>query len=207
MSSESISVGVDYRAGDAAVFTGNINRIQPSAVLMSQKPHVMDFFDMHMYPHNVGGGSVAEFDNLYGYMDMETAKKSGDLARMPFLMGEFGTSVALDPTWEKARVRLLKYRDTAINGECIADAVGFMMWTLDTFEQTDYWWGMAGGHRFLAELNDVSASVWPSQPASVAKPELKESVKVPFKLTPVSRIRAAHPGWKWGAHKGVVVSE
>ncbi|MHB0997652.1 MAG: hypothetical protein ACYC27_00280 [Armatimonadota bacterium] len=205
LASESISVGVDYRTGDAVVFTGNINRIQPSAVLMSQRPHVMDFFDMHMYPHAVGEGTVAEFDNLYGYMDMETARKSGHLARMPFIMGEFGTSVALDTTWEKARTRILKYRDTAISGECVADAVGFLMWTLDTFEQTDYWWSMEGGSKFLAELNDVPASVWPSQPALVADPNPKEAVSVPLKLAPVSKIKTAHPGWKWGAYDGVAV--
>lgn len=205
VSSESISVGVDYRSGDAAAFTGVSNRIQPSAVLMSGEPHVMDFFDMHMYPHSVGKGSVAEFDNLYGCMDMASTKKSGHLDQMPFIMGEFGTSVALDTTWEAAQTRMLKYRDTAINGECIANAVGFLMWTLESFEQIDYWWAVAGGDKALGILNDVPPSVWPSIPTSVAVANPKEAARLPLKLAHVSRIKAAHPEWKWGEHSGVAV--
>ena len=205
LTSESISVGVDYRAGDAAVFTGTSNRIQPSAVLMTQGPHVMDFFDMHMYPHNVGSGSVAEFDNLYRYMQMDVAQSSGFLPWMPFIMGEFGTDTTTDPTWTAAKTRILNYRNTAINGGCLATAAGFQMWTLDSFEQTGMWSAMEDSGTFLTTLNNVSTSIWPSPPPTVTTPNPFEAASVPFALATASQIQSANPGWHWGAANGVTV--
>ncbi|MHB1455583.1 MAG: hypothetical protein ACYC0V_01575 [Armatimonadota bacterium] len=36
------------------------------------------------------------------------------------------------------------------------------VWTLESFEQVDYWQAMAGGDKEFGILNNVSPSVWPS---------------------------------------------
>lgn len=207
LTGDSISVGVDYRAGDAAVFTGTSNRVQPSAVLLTQGPHVMDYFDMHLYPFAVGSGSVSEFNNLYRCEQIDVAQSSGYLAWMPFIMGEFGTDTTTDTTWSAAQTRLLNYRNTAINGGCLATAAGFQMWTLDSFEQTNYWSAMEDGGTFLSTLNNVSTSVWPSPPPSVATPNPNDAASVPFTLASASQIQSANPGWYWGSNNGVAVHD
>ena len=177
--------GRDYSKGTA--FDGAASgdqRCPASALLLSSTP--LDFLDIHAYP---GWGNkytaIADTDKMFTMYEqsslLDQAEKQGVLARKPLVMGEFGTLTSVDPDFGQAKKRLVALRDTACKQHGFT---GFLMWTIDCFEQSFVQHAMMDGTEFLKELNRVP--YWPAS-GKVAKPaNEKETVVNPLLLAPVT---------------------
>ena len=130
-------------------FDNKDDRFPPTAAVLGQSR--LDLVDIHIY-HVSGDESPSE-----GYRkDMESMMLySSEMKRIrtrsAVIMGEFGAFKFMNDSFEEAADNIIETRDA-----CLKDELnGFMIWTLDTFEQQEIYHALDGGTEFIAELNDL----------------------------------------------------
>ncbi len=122
-------------------------RFPPTAVVMGQSG--LDLIDIHIYHVNKDETPVAGYRNDMDSMLMYSDGMKAIRARVPVIMGEFGAFRFIEPSSQQAQANILATRDA-----CLEDHLnGFMVWTLDTFEQQEMYHAMDGGIGFLSELS------------------------------------------------------
>ena len=130
------------------VADGTDQRFPPTAVAMGQSG--LDLIDIHIYHVNQdetpAAGYRSDMESMLMYSDtMEELR-----TRIPVIMGEFGVFSFITPSADQAKANILATRDA-----CLEDHLnGFMIWTLDTFEQQEMYHAMDGGVEFLSELSE-----------------------------------------------------
>lgn len=122
-------------------------RFPPTAVVLGQSG--LDLIDIHIYHVNPDEAPASSYRSDMNSMLMYSETMKQVRARIPVMMGEFGVFSFITPTAKQAKANILTTRDA-----CLEDHLnGFMIWTLDTFEQQEMFHAMDGGLEFLSELS------------------------------------------------------
>ncbi|MBN1815895.1 MAG: hypothetical protein JW828_00955 [Sedimentisphaerales bacterium] len=121
-------------------------RFPPTALVLGRSP--LDFIDIHFY-HTRRDEVLADafrrdMDSV-GFFDPSMQVV---LQNTPVILGEFGSFQFVDPTFERAKEKLIGIRNLARQ----APLSGWMMWTFDCFEQPRLWHAMESGPEFPARL-------------------------------------------------------
>lgn len=121
-------------------------RFPPTAVVMGQSG--LDLIDIHIYHVNKDETPADGYRKDMDSMLMVSDRMKDIRSRIPIIMGEFGAFRFIVPSPDQARANILATRDA-----CLEDHLnGFMIWTLDTFEQQEMHHTLDGGNEFLSEL-------------------------------------------------------
>jgi hypothetical protein len=174
------AVGRDHRLGAATFDPDNLAkgfdwergiglRVPPPLTLLVQSP--LDFVDVHLYPP----GSLASFEeqveDLLGSSLYRDALEAGLVSEKPVILGEFGSfkkCVEKDTNDGLAggMNRWKAVRDLACGK---LGFVGYLGWSLETFEQVDIFQALAFGPGFLKKFREGFS--WPdSEPLQAPDP-------------------------------------
>lgn len=131
--------------GPSPAFAGD-RRWPPTLETLSRSK--LDFLDVHFYRTRKNESVADAFAR-----DMETVRFSGSTAGTilkgkPVILGEFGAFQFAEQSWTAAQENLLSIRDEAIR----RGMSGWLLWTYDTFEQTELMPGMTDGGELLKRL-------------------------------------------------------
>ena len=124
-------------------------RFPPTALVMGNSG--LDLIDIHIYYVNNEETPVEGYTNDMRSMLMYTEAMRKVRASVPVIMGEFGSFNFIEPSYEQAKANILSTRDACLND----NFNGFMIWTLDSFEQQEMFNVMDGGLKFLKELGGL----------------------------------------------------
>lgn len=204
------AVGRDHRLGAATFDSENLAkgfewekkaglRVPPPLTILTESP--LDFVDVHLYPP----GSLATFteqvEDLLESSLYRKAVAAGLGSKKPVILGEFGAFKKHVEADTKDGItggvnRWKKVRDLACGKYGF---VGYLGWSLETFDQTDIFQAMAMGPDFLRTLRgefsfpDKPFDVAPDPSAAAKNPPVFNEVAptgpgqgflVPQKLTP-----------------------
>lgn len=173
------AVGRDHRLGVLTFDPANLKkgfewereagRVPPPLTLLVKSP--IDFVDVHLYP----SGSVASFaeqvEDLLGSSLYRDAVAAGLGSKKPVILGEFGAfkkDVDADTHDGLAggMKRWSKVRDLACGKYGF---VGYLGWSLETFDQKDIYQALAFGPGFLKDFREEFS--WPpSKPLQAPDP-------------------------------------
>jgi hypothetical protein len=188
------AVGRDHRQGAAAFDPANLAkgfewewgaglRVPPPLTVLAATP--LDFVDIHLYPP----GPLATFEEQVEDLLQSSLYREGVAAglgsKKPVILGEFGAfkkDVEADTKdgitggvnrWKKVRnLACGKY-----------GFVGYIGWSLETFDQTDICQAMAMGPDFLRTLREEFS--FPDKPLDAA-PDPSAAAKNPLVLSEVA---------------------
>jgi len=187
------AVGRDHRLGPTTLDPANLKkgfewehgaglRMPPPLTLLTKAP--LDFVDVHLYP----AGPLANFENevedLLGSSLFNDAVALGLGSKKPVILGEFGAfkmHVAADTKdgIVGGRKRWSAVRDLACGK---FGFVGYLGWSLETFEQTDIHQALAFGPDFLTDFR--MEFQWPKT-APLQNPDPSALIRTPIELNHV----------------------
>jgi hypothetical protein len=123
------------------------SRFPPTATVMGDSG--LDMIDIHIYHVNKGETVVQGYRKDMESMQFYSGKMELIRTRTPVIMGEFGAFTFMVDSIGQATSNILETRDACLKD----DLNGYMIWTLDTFEQQELVNALDGGADFLSELN------------------------------------------------------
>ncbi|NLH17639.1 MAG: hypothetical protein GX455_13770 [Phycisphaerae bacterium] len=137
----------DTDLGPGPEFAGD-RRWPPTLETLSRSK--LDFLDVHFYRTRTNESVADAFAR-----DMETVRFVGATAAAilkdkPVILGEFGAFQFAESSWTAAQENLLSIRDEAM----YRGMSGWLLWTYDTFEQTELMPGMTDGGELLRRLGN-----------------------------------------------------
>jgi len=122
-------------------------RFPPTAVVLGQSG--LDLIDIHIYHVNRDEMPAAGYRHDMASMLMYSEAMQPIRGRTPVIMGEFGAFRFVEPSAQQAQANILATRDA-----CMEDQLnGYMIWTLDAYEQQEMHHALDGGYDFLEELS------------------------------------------------------
>lgn len=164
------AVGRDHRSGAAAFDPANLAkgfawekdcglRVPPPLPLLAKSP--LDFVDVHLYP----SGKLAEFDqgieDLLESSRFQDAVAAGLCTKKPAILGEFGAfkSHVANDTGDGLTGGMRRWSEVRRLACGKYGFVGYLGWSLETFEQTDIFQALAFGPDFLRNFHGEFS--WP----------------------------------------------
>jgi hypothetical protein len=188
------AVGRDHRLGAATFDPDNLKkgfewergaglRVPPPLTVLVNAP--LDFVDVHLYPP----GSLATFEeqieNLLGSSLFRDAVAAGLVSKKPVILGEFGAfKDHVENDTKDGMVGGMKRWEAARDLACGKFGfVGYLGWSLETFDQKDIYQALAYGPGFLKDFREGFS--WPpSEPLQA--PDPGAAAKSPIVLKEVS---------------------
>ena len=142
-------VGKDPIKTKGLQYTGTGDeRFPPTATVMGQSG--LDIIDIHIYHVSKDQEPADSYRKDMESMEFYSDKFNRFRTQIPVILGEFGAFRFIVEDLEQAKRNIIETRDISIE----EGLNGYMIWTLDTFEQQEMHNALDGGLEFLAEFND-----------------------------------------------------
>ena len=187
------AVGRDHRLGPATLDPANLKkgfewehgaglRMPAPLPLLTKAP--LDFVDVHLYPAGPLANFEKEVEDLLGSSLFNDAVALGLGSKKPVILGEFGAfkkhvEVDTKDGIVGGRKRWSAVRDLACGK---FGFVGYLGWSLETFDQTDIYQALAFGPNALTEFRREFP--WPKA-APLQNPNPSALTKMPIVLNRV----------------------
>jgi hypothetical protein len=188
------AVGRDHRLGAATFDPANLAkgfewergaglRVPPPLTVLAKAP--LDFVDVHLYPP----GSLASFEEQVEDLLQSSLYREGVAAglgsKKPVILGEFGAfKKHVEADTKDGITGGVNRWKTVRNLACGKYGfVGYLGWSLETFDQTDIYQAMAMGPDFLRTLREEFS--FPDKPLDVS-PDPSAAAKNPLVLGEVA---------------------
>lgn len=133
--------------GPSPGFTGD-RRWPPTLETLSRSK--LDFLDVHFYRTRKNETVADAFARDMGTVRFAGATAEAIRKDKPVILGEFGAFRFAEQSWTEARKNLIAIRDQAMR----CGMSGWLLWTYDTFEQTELMPGMTDGGELLKQLGN-----------------------------------------------------
>ena len=193
------AVGRDHRLGAETFKPENLAkgfdwekstglRVPPSLTVLAASP--LDFVDIHLYP----AGPLADFHrDVAGLLDSSRYKDALALglgSKKPVILGEFGAFKihVKNDTSDGMAGAMRRWSETRRLACENFGFVGYLGWSLETFEQVDIFQALAFDPGFLRRFREEYT--WPGK-AAISAPNSSAAAKSPLVLTEVPPTGAA----------------
>jgi len=159
------------------------SRCPPSLPLFARSP--LDFIDLHLYLRKPMDQSAKEAADSFASMDFQRSIDGGLLAKKPLILGEFGSHTSNgkgkgDATFAEA---LKRYDQTRAFACRDYGFTGWLIWTFDTFEQTNIYPAMADDGATLKAFSPFAP--WPDHDRNAPILHPDQATKLPLELATV----------------------
>lgn len=126
------------------------SRFPPTATVLGNSD--LDFIDIHIYHSQAKDSVPLAYKRSMASMNFYSDEMALIRQSKPVIMGEFGSFVFMEPTFDEAVTTILKLRDMAVDD----GLAGIMVWTYDTFEQKDLHHAMGDDGLLLKKIADFN---------------------------------------------------